>query len=119
MLDATGKRLLRFLGPDHPAELRCAAARVLGELGLRDAEVARAVCDGLGDPDAAVRAALVAVAGQLRVQPALPQLLRKVAGGGAESEVAAQAAARPGARGTHALHEPPPQGAPGPPPRLP
>src|SRR5260370_28520746 len=95
MLDATGKRLLRFLGPDHPAELRCAAARVLGELGLRDAEVARAVCDGLGDPDAAVRAALVAVAGQLRVEPALPQLLQKVDAGGPPSEVSGPGGAPP------------------------
>ncbi len=105
MLDATGKKLLRLLGPDHPAELRCAAARVLGELGLRDAEVARAVCDGLGDPDAAVRAALLTVAGQLRVEPALPQLLQKIEAGGVESELAAQAAARLGARGTKALQE--------------
>jgi hypothetical protein len=113
MLDATGKRLLRLLGPDHPAGLRCAAARVLGALGQRDPEVARAVCDGLGDPDAAVRAALVAVAGQLRVEPALPQLLQKVEAGGAESELAAQAAGRLGARGTEALQELLPKVAPG------
>jgi hypothetical protein len=105
MLDATGKKLLRLLGPDHPVDVRCAAARVLGELGLRDAEVARAVCDGLGDPDVAVRAALLTVVGQLRVEPALPQLLQKIEEGGAESELAAQAAARLGARGTRALQE--------------
>jgi hypothetical protein len=105
MLDATGKKLLRLLGPDYPAELRCAAARVLGELGLRGVEVTRAVCDGLGDADAGVRAALLTVAGQLRVEPALPQLLRKIEEGGAESELAAQAAARLGARATRALQE--------------
>jgi hypothetical protein len=105
MLDATGKKLLRLLGPDRPAEVRCAAARVLGELGLRDTEVARAVCDGLGDADAAVRAALLTVAGQLRVEPALPQLLQKIEADGAESELAARAAARLGARGTKALQE--------------
>jgi hypothetical protein len=105
MLDATGKKLLRLLGPDHPIELRCAAARVLGALGLRDTEVSHAVCGGLGDPDAAVRTALLTVAGQLRVESALPQLLRKIEEGGAESELAAQAAARLGARATKALQE--------------
>src|SRR5882762_6870661 len=113
MLDATGKKLLHLLGPGHPSELRCAVARVLGELGLREAEVARAVCDGLGDPDAAVRAALLTVAGQLRVEPALPRLLRKIEEGGAESELAVQAAARLGARGTKALQELMPKVAPG------
>ena len=77
MLDATGKKLLRLLDPDQPTELRCAAAVVLGELGLRDAEVARAVCDGLADPDAAVRRGLLTAAGQLRIEAALPTLLRR------------------------------------------
>src|SRR5205823_5877181 len=44
MLDATGKKVLHLLGPEHPSPLRCAAALVLGELGLRDAEVSRAIC---------------------------------------------------------------------------
>jgi HEAT repeat protein len=105
MLDATGKKLLRLLGSDQPAELRRAAAAVLAPLGLRDAEVARAVCDGLADPDAAVRSLLLTAAGQLRIEPALPQLLKKIEEGGEESELAAQAAAKLGARGTKALQD--------------
>jgi HEAT repeat protein len=105
MLDATGKKLLRLLGPDQPAEVRRATATVLGALGLKDAEINRAVCDGLADPDPAVRSRLLAVAGQLRVEPALPQLLKKIEEGGEESELAAHSAARLGARGTKALQE--------------
>jgi hypothetical protein len=105
MLDATGKKLLRLLDPDHPSELRCAAAVVLGESGLRDAEVTRAVCDGLADPDPAVRARLLTAAGQLRVEQALPRLLKKIEEGGEESERAALAAAKLGAKGTRALQD--------------
>jgi HEAT repeat protein len=105
MLDATGKKLLRLLGPDQPPELRCAAASVLGDLGLRDAEVTRAVCDGLADPDPAVRSRLLTAAGQLRIEPALPLLLRKIEEGGEESELAALAAAKLGAKGTKALQD--------------
>jgi hypothetical protein len=105
MLDATAKKLLQLLSPDHPAPLRCAAALVLGELGLRDAEVAKAICAGLSDPDAALRARLLAVAGQLRIESALPQLLTKIEEGGEESELAAQAAAKLGARATKALQD--------------
>ena len=74
----------------------CAAAVVLGELGLRDAEVSQAVCEGLADTDAAVRLRLLTVAGQLRIEPALPQLIKKIEEGGEESELAAQAAAKLG-----------------------
>src|SRR6185312_11511878 len=56
-------------------------------------------------PDAAVRAQLLTAAGQLRVEPALPQLLKKIEEGGEESERAAHAAARLGARGTKALQD--------------
>jgi hypothetical protein len=105
MLDATGQKLLRLLSPDQPPELRRAAAAVLSALGLRDAEVARAVCDGLADPDAGVRAQLLTAAGQLRIESALPHLLKKIEEGGEESELAALAAAKLGARGTRALQE--------------
>jgi hypothetical protein len=105
MLDATGKKLLRLLEPDQPAELRRAAAAVLAEIGPRDVEVTRAVCDGLADADAGVRSRLLVAAGQLRVEPALPQLLQKIEEGGEESELAALAAARLGARGIKALQD--------------
>ena len=51
MLDATAKKLVRLLDSDQPTDLRQAVAVVLGEMGLRDAEVAEVVCAGLSDPD--------------------------------------------------------------------
>ncbi len=105
MLDATGKKLLRLLEPDQAAVLRRAAALVLGELGLRDAEVARAVRAGLDDADPELRAILLVAAGRLRVEAALPQLLARIEEGGPESELAAQAAAKLGAKGTKALQD--------------
>lgn len=105
MLDATGKKLLRLLQSDQEPALRRAAALVLGELGLRDAEVARAVCAGLDDADPEVRAHLLTAAGKLRLDATLPQLLQRLEEGGPESELAAQAAARLGAKGTKALQQ--------------
>src|SRR5260370_15023554 len=105
MLDATGKKLLQLLQPDHPPELRCAAARVLGEVGSRDLELTRSLCDLLGDTASSVRLQVLATIGRLRVEQALPRLLTKVSEGGAEAEPAAQAAAHLGPRGTRALQE--------------
>jgi hypothetical protein len=113
MLDATAKKLLRLLEPGNPAELRCAAVRVLGEIGLRDAEVGRVLRDTLDDPDTPVRLHVLAAIGQLRIEQALPQLLARVGEGGLEAEVAAQAAARLGPRGTRALQDLMTQVAPG------
>jgi hypothetical protein len=105
MLDATGKKLLRLLQPAHSTELRCAVVRVLGEIGLRDAELGQALTELVNDPDPAVRLQALAAIGQLRIEPALPRLLARVGEGGPEAEVAAQSAARLGARGTRALQE--------------
>src|SRR4051812_11499601 len=85
MLDATGKKLVRLLRPEHPAEMRCAAALVLGEVGARDAEVIEAVCEGLEDADAAFRLQATIAAGKLRIEPALPRLLERVTAGGPEA----------------------------------
>ncbi len=105
MLDATGKKLLHLLDSDQSSDLRQAAAVVLGELGLRDAEVARVVCAGLTDPDPAVRAHLIRAVGKLKLEPALPLLLTRISEGGPESELAALAAAKLGAKATKALQE--------------
>src|SRR5215813_3837217 len=105
MLDATGKKLLRLLEPDHPLDLRHAAAKVLGEIGTRDAQVATVLCQALDDPDQALRLQVLVAIGQLKVDQALPQLLARVQEGGAEAEVAAQAAAGLGLKGAHALQD--------------
>jgi hypothetical protein len=109
---ATNK-LVRLLHPDRPADVRRAAALVLGELGEKDAEVVQALCDRLQDDEQAVRLEAVKAVGRLRVEAALPQLLARVKEGGAEAEAAAQAAARLGAKGTKALQELMPKVAPG------
>ncbi len=101
------------MNADQPPEVRCAAALVLGELGGRDAEVSRALCEHLEDDDAALRLQVIRAVGKLRVEPALPQLLERIKDGGAEAEQAALAAARLGARGTRGLQELMPRVAPG------
>jgi HEAT repeat protein len=113
MLDVTSKKLLRLLAVDHASELRCAAARVMGELGVKDPEVADSLCKLIGDADPAVRLQALAALGKLRIEQALPQLLKKVSEGGLEAEIAAQAAAHLGPRGTKSLQELMSQVAPG------
>jgi hypothetical protein len=98
---------------DHPAEVRCAAAVVLGEVGGRDSGVAQALCGALDDPDSAVRARVLTAIGKLRIEKALPRLLARISEGGVEAELAAEAAANLGAKGTHALQELMPRVAPG------
>ncbi len=107
------KKILRLLQAEHPPEVRRAAALVLGELGVRDAEVSKALCESLGDADEGVRLEAIQAVGKLRVEPALAQLLERIKGGGEEAERAAESAARLGARGTKALQEMMPRVAPG------
>lgn len=106
-------KLLRLLQPDRPLEVRCAAALVMGELGVKDPELSRALCEAISDGEAPLRLEVIKAIGKLRVEPALPQLLARIKGGGVESEEAAHAAARLGARGTKALQEMMPKVAPG------
>jgi HEAT repeat protein len=105
MLDTTGKKLLRLLAPDVAPELRRATALVLGEIGAREKELTTALRDALDDPDAGVRLAALEAAGKLRIESALPRLLDRITEGGPESEAAALAAARLGAKGTSALKD--------------
>jgi hypothetical protein len=105
MADGIAKKLPHLLGSKYPAEVRSAAALVLGEIGNRDGVIAQALCDALNDPEAIVRHQAVAAIGKLRVERALPRLLDRVREGGVEAEHAAQAIARLGAKGTHALRD--------------
>jgi hypothetical protein len=113
MPDATLQKLLELLGPDKGAEMRAAAALVLGEVGDRDSRLDQLLCQLLDDADAGVRLRAMKSIGQLRIDKALPRLLKRVSGGGEESEVAAHAAAQLGAKGIRALQELMPQTAPG------
>src|SRR5258707_290454 len=104
-MQITTKKILDLMRPGRPLELRCAAAAVLGEVGGRDAEVSRALCERLQDEEPAVRLAAIRAAGKLRLEQALPQLLARIKEGGEEAEQAAQAAAQVGAKGARALQE--------------
>jgi HEAT repeat protein len=103
MPDATYPKLLRLLEPPQPAEVRRAAVLVLGELGNKDAELARALTQALDDPDPELRIQALTAIGKLRIESALPRLVEKAQGAGAEADAAAQAAARLGSKGIKAL----------------
>jgi HEAT repeat protein len=106
-------KLLGLLRPGNSAEIRRAAALVLGELGDRDKETSAALRERLEDNDAAVRLEAVRAVGKLRVEAALPTLLDRIRDGGVEAEQAALAAAHLGAKATKALQEMMPRVAPG------
>src|SRR5207249_8335453 len=105
--------LVRLLRPDQTADVRRAAAVVLGELGLRDTPVSAAVIDALDDPESAVRLQAIQAVGKLKIDAALPQLLDRIRGGGPEAEQAAEAVVRLGAKGSKALQQLMPKVAPG------
>jgi HEAT repeat protein len=105
MLDATGKKLLKLLQPSHSAKVRAAAALVIGDIGLRDPESARLLIDLLDDAEEAPRRQAMAALGKLHVDKALPHLIDRVAHGGPDSDIAAQAAAQLGAKGVRALSD--------------
>ena len=105
MADATVKKLLGLLDAKQPAALRRAAALVLGEIGVKEREVGEALCAVLDDADAELRVAAMKAVGALKVEAGLKQLLARVALGGEEADVAAQAAASLGAKGVHALQD--------------
>jgi HEAT repeat protein len=113
MLDTTSKKLIRLLRPDLSSEVRCSAALVLGEVGTRDAELTDALCELLDDPDSSLRLQVLGAVGKLRIEGALKRLLARVTEGGPESEAAALAAARLGAKGTRGLQDLMPKVAPG------
>ncbi len=112
MADTT-KKILRLLQPDEALDVRCAAALVLGEIGGKDAELTRALCEALKDSEERLRLQVIQTVGKLRIEPALPDLLERIKEGGEEAEQAAQAAAKLGAKGTRALQELMPKVAPG------
>src|SRR5262245_16062720 len=108
----TTKQVLDLLA-GHPPEVRRAAVVVLGELGGKDAEVARALVERLDDEDGGLRLEVLRAVGKLKVESALPALLERIKHGGEEANLAAQAAARLGAKGARALRELMPKVAPG------
>ncbi len=106
-------KLLRLLQPDHPLEVRSAAVIVLGELGIKDAEVAETLCGCLNVPEQQVRLPAIRAVGKLHIEQALPQLLARVQEGGEDAPEAARAAAHLSAKGARSLQQLMPKVAPG------
>jgi HEAT repeats len=98
-------KIIRLTGQDHPSEVRCAAVTVLGQLGGKDPNINAAVLDAISSDDPALRIRAVRAAGQLRIDRSLPLLLERINHGGVEGELAAEAAAKLGTKGTHALQD--------------
>src|SRR5215207_264865 len=99
------EKIIRLTDEGHPAEVRAAAVTVLGELGGRDAQVNATILNALEANEPAVRVRAVRAAGQLRIDKALPILIERINHGGVEGELAAEAAARLGAKGAAALQD--------------
>ena len=83
------KKLAKLLQPDQPADVRRSAALVIAELGVKDADVSKALLDVLDDEDEIVRVRAIVAAGKLGVSPALKPLLARVESGGAGAAEAA------------------------------
>lgn len=112
-MQSTTQKILELMESDHPLAVRCAAALVLGEVGGKDADLFKELCERLDDEQPALRLEVIKAVGKLRIERALPQLLERIKNGGEEADQAAQAAARLGAKGTRALQELMPKVAPG------
>jgi HEAT repeat protein len=112
-MNIPAKQIVQLLGAEHPPELRRAAVLVLTEVGGRDGEIGQAIRGCLHDEDAGVRVAVLRAVGKLKIESALSDLLERIRHGGEEADLAAQAAARLGARGTKALQDLMPKVAPG------
>ena len=98
-------KFVRFLDPTQPAELRAAAALLLGELGAKDAGVQAAILAALDDDDEAVRLPALRTAGKLKIAKSLPTLIERIKSGGPEASAAAEAAAQLGAEGVRKLQD--------------
>src|SRR5438105_2960238 len=104
-MDLPIKKFLRLLQDDRPPEVRAAALLVLAELGHRDAAISDEVITRLGDTDGTVRSNALIACGRLKVEKSLPVLLERIAAGGEEARLAAEAAAQFGAKAVKALQD--------------
>lgn len=99
------KKLVKLLQDKDDETLRAAAATVIGELGAKDTEANAELLTRLDDADQNVRLAAIKATGQLKIEKALPKLLDKVAHGGPQASVAAEAAAKLGVKGVRGLQD--------------
>lgn len=112
-MDATLKKLLNYLDPSTPDDLRLAAAVLVPELAPDEDQAHERLAQALEDAHAGIRRRAIQAAGRLKIQEALPRLVTLIESGGEEGSDAAAAAARLGARGAKALQDMMPKVAPG------
>lgn len=104
-MEIPAKKFVRLLSLDSSTELRAATALVVAELGIHDAEIAAALQERLTDKNGEVRQQAIRAVGMLKIEKALPTLLEKIAHGGNEASMAAEACAKLGAKGIKGLQE--------------
>jgi HEAT repeat protein len=112
-MPVSASKLVDLLQPEHPADVRRAAAVVLAELDLRESAVASGILEALDDPDSAVRLQAIQAVGKLKLDAALPRLLERIYGGGPEAEQSAESAVHLGAKGVKGLQALMPKVSPG------
>jgi HEAT repeat protein len=104
-MDIPTKKLLRLLSEDASPEQKAAAALVVGELGLKDADLATAINKLVSDRNPDVRANAIVAAGRVKLEKSLPELLERIGHGGPEAPLAAEAVVAMGAKGVKALQD--------------
>lgn len=112
-MDATLQKVLKLMASAESPEVRRAAARIVTELAPADDESHETIRRALDDVDSGVRLLALQAVGKLKIQDALPLLLRRIEGGGDEASEAANAAAKLGAKAAKALQDMMPKVAPG------
>ncbi len=105
MIDATTKKIIHLLTDNSDAFVRTAAARLLSELAAKDKEVGAGLLQAVEDKEQSVRLEAIHAIGKLGFDTALARLIEFIKQGGEESEAAADAAAKLGAKAVRGLQE--------------
>ena len=105
MSDATTKKIIHLLTDNSDAFVRTAAARLLGELAAKDKDVGAGLLQAVEDKEQSVRLEAIHSLGKLGFDTALARLIEFIKQGGEESEAAADAAAKLGAKAVRGLQE--------------
>jgi HEAT repeat protein len=104
MADSTLNRMLETIADGESKELRLAALKVLGAVGVgKDRHLVKTLFEVLENSDPELRIAAIDALGQLQVEDALKPIEKFVRHGGAELEHAVHAASLLGGRGARLM----------------
>jgi HEAT repeat protein len=105
-MDGTLKKLIALITEADKPAVRGAAVLVAGALKpAKEASLPKALLAVLDEQDPELRRLAVETLGELRIEEALPRLVKLVEGGGSDVDPAVQALGHLGARGTKALSQ--------------